>query len=346
MLHGNMNGDSKLTVNNATPAATGCRDRWFPVLFILCTAISTTLISYLPDTWLNIWRDILIALTRGIGTATGLDVRSIGDIMTVNGFPMQIIMQCTALHYIIIVNCAILLSRWHSLRYRLAGVAVAMPLLVLFNSIRLLCTGLAGTISRATFVFVHSYLWVTVFILLSFAIWAIWDNKAVPRIGLSRFTIMAAVFCSLFQLCLATWSYQMDRVMALLAANLLKVLPGTTEFAISMYAGKVLFSAGKNSFLFSISTELVVLTVFAGLAAAEIIHNGLTNIVKLVTGGITLLLFSITIITSCCPMIACAGKETATLYLWVCQGIMLALPLAMWWFIRLNPASKSSAQAH
>lgn len=344
MVHEQWPGEDTVTV--PLPAQSGWRDKWFPLTFLLYTISVTTLISYLPETWLTIWRDMLIALTGGIGSATGLTVKSSGEILTVNGFPMRIITQCTALHYIVIVSGAILLSRWHSWRYRLTGVAVAIPLLVLFNAIRLLCTGLAGTISRQAFVFVHSYLWVSIFVLFSFAIWTVWDNKTVSRIRLNHFMIMAVSFCSLFQLLLANFSYQVDRAMAALAGGLLKLLPGTTEFAIGMYAGKVLFTAGKNFFTFSISSELVVFTVFAGLATAEVVRSGLTNVVRLISGGMALLLLSIAIITTCCPMLACAGTEAATLYLWVCQGIMLALPLAVWWGISIKPASATTVRVY
>ena len=278
-----------------------------------------------------------MTLTQGIGTVTGLTVVTNGEIMTVNGFPMRIIIQCTAIHYIIIVSCAIMLSSWHSTRYRLTGVAIAVPLLVLFNSIRLLVTGLAGTISRSAFVFFHSYLWLTVFILLTFAMWAVWDRRLSSlNIKLSRYTVIAVILSSLFQILLFICSYRVDRIMALLASCILKLLPGTSGLTIEMYAGKVMLAAGHRSFTFSISAELVVLAVYVGLAITEVIQNDFKNAVRMTIGGVVLLLLSIIIITSCCLAVIHWGMESATLFFWVCQGVMMALPIAIWWVVVNN----------
>lgn len=307
----------------------------FAASFMLSAAAATALMAYAPQVFADFWVRLTIAITRVAGYLTGLAVLTTGDVIVVNGFPMRVIFQCTAVHYIAIVSSAILMSRWHSLRYRIAGVLAAVPLLVLLNSFRVLFTGLAGSISRTAFDFVHRYLWVTAFVLLACAVWALWDKRLVlPVFRLNCFAFLAIALCSLFQLLLFIGSYQVDILMSLLASAVLELLPGTSGQAIEMYAGRAMFIAGERYFTFSISAELVVLTVYAGLTAAEVIDSGVRSSVRLVTGGLLLLLLCLLIITSCCPVIAFWGRPAATLYLWVSQGVMLALPLGTWWMLR------------
>ena len=63
------------------------------------------------------------------------------DIITVNGFAMRIIAECTAFNYIIILALAILLYTRHTMKYRLTGIAIATLSLLVANAVRLIVTG-------------------------------------------------------------------------------------------------------------------------------------------------------------------------------------------------------------
>ena len=89
---------------------------------------------------------------------------------------MHIIGECTAFNYVIILALAILLYTRHTLEippdrrcHRHAQSPVA-------NAIRLIVTGLVGTVSLKAFHFVHEYLWVALFALLVFGIWKVWAD--------------------------------------------------------------------------------------------------------------------------------------------------------------------------
>lgn len=312
------------------PATSPWRDRGFPLAFVVCSGIVLTLVGFVPETILNGWRDAVMILTRIIGTMTGLVVVNNGEIMSVNGFEMRIIIHCTAIHYIALITCAILLSSWHPMRFRLTGLAVAVPLLILFNSIRLIITGLAGAISPTAFGFVHDYLWVTIFVLLTSGIWIAWDrwpNR--NRLAIDRRLMMVVVLCTCFQGVLIVFDKQAGTLVAATASAIVRMIPGTPETSITWEKGRILFTMGRESFSGNFSAEMLALSVYAGLATASVITKQKT-VIRTVLAGIVLMVLCSALISICAPVIVLWGKETAVLYLWVSQGVMLALPLVLW----------------
>lgn len=305
------------------------RDRGFPLVFIICSGLLLALVSFVPENFLNNWRDAVMLFTRIIGNLTGLTVVNNGDIMSVNGFDMRIIIHCTAIHYIALITCATMLSIWHPLVYRLTGLAVAIPILVFFNSIRLLVTGLAGAISPAVFGFVHDYLWVTLFVLLTSGIWVAWDRwPSRSRPTLNRNLVIIVALCTLFQVVLMLFDRQVGTLIAATASAIIGIIPLSQESSITWDNGKMLFTLGRETFSGNFSAELLVLSIYAGLATTTFIRQQ-KHVIRTALAGVVLVLLCSTLIGICAPVIVLWGKDAAVLYLWVSQGIMLALPLAM-----------------
>lgn len=318
------------TMTGTTAPALLCwRDRGFPLAFIICSGLLLTLVGFVPENLLNSWRDAVMVFTRIIGNVTGLIVVNSGEIMSVNGFDMRIIIHCTAIHYIALITCAILLSTWHPLAYRLTGLAVAIPLLVVFNSIRLLVTGLAGAISPAAFGFVHDYLWVTLFVLLTSGIWVVWDRwPSRSRLALNRNLVIIVALCTFFQVILMLFDRQVGTLIAATASTIIGMIPFSPETSITWDNGKMLFTLGRETFSGNFGAELLVLSVYAGLATTTFIKQQ-KHVIRTALAGVVLVLLCSALIGLCAPVIMLWGKDAAVLYLWVSQGIMLALPLAM-----------------
>jgi len=132
--------------------------------------------SHIPDSCWIVWRDLTMLVTKVLGTLLGVAMTSKADVLTVNGFAMRIIRQCTAFDYVAILSTAMLLYPRHSLSYRLLGLAVTVPTILVANACRLVISGVIGTFSRSAFDFSHDYLWVIGFALIVFAIWTLWVN--------------------------------------------------------------------------------------------------------------------------------------------------------------------------
>lgn len=332
------------TALELSSAAFFWRGRGFPVAFIVLAELLLVLIAHLPENCLDFWCTAVMGITRIIGTIVGLKVVNQADIMTVNGFAMRIITHCTAIHYIAILSSAMLLSTWHSLRYRINGLVIAIPLLVLFNSIRLLLTGLAGAVSPLAFSFVHDYLWVTVFILVTFGAWIVWDQGVSKSWILGIWRVLEIIICcTIFQLLLVACERQVGALITGIASRMTALMPGIPEVTVTWESGRVIFTQGASSFSGLFMAEMVTFAVYAGLVVSEFMHGGVKAVTRILAGGALLLLVCAAMMALCGPVAVRFGFEAAGLYLWVTQGLMLALPIGMWLMIKGNKAAVSPA---
>lgn len=96
--------------------------------------------------------------------------------LTFAGFPMEIVLECTALHYMIIFVAGVLAFSSHSLSYRAAGIVIGTLAIFLLNILRIGVIGFIGRNFMNLFTFVHAYLWQGMFALLVLLLWAIWVN--------------------------------------------------------------------------------------------------------------------------------------------------------------------------
>ncbi|MBI5075296.1 MAG: archaeosortase/exosortase family protein [Nitrospirae bacterium] len=102
-------------------------------------------------------------------------VRS-GTQLTFAGFPMEIVLECTALHYMIIFVAGVLAFRSHSLFYRASGIIIGTLAISLMNILRIGVIGFIGRYFSSLFTFVHDYLWQGFFALFVLLLWIIWVN--------------------------------------------------------------------------------------------------------------------------------------------------------------------------
>lgn len=99
------------------------------------------------------------------------------------GFPMEIVLECTALHYMIIFIAGVLAFRNHTLSYRAAGIIIGAVTIFFLNIVRIGIIGFIGRYFSSIFEFVHDYLWQGIFALTVILIWVLWVNG---KRGVSR----------------------------------------------------------------------------------------------------------------------------------------------------------------
>ncbi|GFO54933.1 hypothetical protein GMSM_19400 [Geomonas sp. Red276] len=306
----------------------------FALSFMACAIVVAALMLYLPDAIWTGLREITIVAAKGVGALCGLAMLSDGDILTVNGFSMRIIRQCTAIDYLAFLSIAILLYRRHRLSYRLLGVAVAVPSIVLANAFRLVISGLIGTYSRRAFDFAHDYLWVVAFALFVFGLWTLWLNgrllpspKAVRGIALA-----VAVSAGVYGLFLVVHDAYGDLMAA--AGSFIY------DFLYDDHGGRILRSgdameyvhAGRR-FRLHTMTEEVNVAAYLGLMA-PLQRRGDWNVVVLTLMGlVSMMVMGATFIAIDCGFAVTAGKSAAVGFLSIGSIVHLSLPMAVYWIV-------------
>ncbi len=96
--------------------------------------------------------------------------------LTVGGYHMQVVMECTAYNFYIFVFFLSLLSPV-SLKQRLLTLLIFLVAVFVVNNLRFVTVGYIGAYSQELFHLVHDYLWNILFGFLVFLIWVWRYNK-------------------------------------------------------------------------------------------------------------------------------------------------------------------------
>ena len=312
----------------------------FTALFIISATIVAGLIGQQPKAVMDFCCTLTITITKALGSLLGLAMTRDADILTVNGFAMRIVGDCTALNYIAILALAILLYTRHSFAYRLAGVAVATLAVLLTNVVRLIVTGLTGSISPESFRFVHEYLFVAVFALLVFAIWKIWADG---RIILSKKTVVLAAFvavsCTGVFLLLIAFKDSYCRLLATLATPLFKLLIGDPQ-ATLIWDGKLHFTQGITNIRMGLFFEMANIAVYVSLMLPYLWRNRKEIPFALLGLAVQVILYAEFIAIMGLKAIN-DGIASAEIFLIIGSSVFLALPMALYWMVTSMQWSKN-----
>lgn len=113
-----------------------------------------------------------------LGKALPLPVENPGAaFLTVNGFSMEVVMECTAYNFYLFVIALVIFARW-SLRDKLINLGIFFSGIFLLNTTRFLFLGYLGSLRPALFEPVHDIVWDVVFGFAVFGLWAWRETKA------------------------------------------------------------------------------------------------------------------------------------------------------------------------
>lgn len=312
----------------------------FPVQFLLAATLAAGICARWSGELSDFGLRLTLANTRALGSLLGLALGGSGDILSVNGFPMRIIFECTALQYVLILSLAMLLYRTHGIGYRLFGVAVACVAVLAANALRLLVTGMIGSLSQEGFHFVHEYLWVALFALLVFGIWKLWaDGRLWPGSG-GRLRSVQVLLCSgaVFLLLFAFKDLHY-RMLAALATPLFRLLLSDPEAQVA-WNGMLLFSQGGVRVGVGNYFELANLAVYLGLVLPRVGEGGRMRWAALV--GLVLLVVTYAEFIAVLGCNCLRHAERAQLYQGTGTGVLLALPMAVYWMVLRLSEEKGS----
>lgn len=306
----------------------------FAITFMLVVISAAGTLALLPPHYLAAACDFTILLTRGVGAILGIPISSSGDIITVNGFAMRIISQCTAVDYVVILAAAMLLYTRHSLAYRLTGVAVAIPLILLANAGRLLMTGMVGAYSRSAFQFIHDYLWVVGFALLVFALWSLWVDG---RFDLSRASarrsalVVSVSLLTYFAMFLFQEAY--SGLLARSSSLFYTLLHDDPEGGIVRAGNGVAYLRGGASLYLSSYLEQLNVAVYVGLMTPLQRKGDWEMFGTTLLGLIAMFLMGSLFLAIGCGYGVASGERALEEFLQLGSFVQLALPLAVYWIL-------------
>ncbi len=101
-----------------------------------------------------------------------------GNVVYLDGFAVRIIEECTGVFEVIIFMAAVLAfpTTWAK---KAIGLGMGIPLLYLFNVVRILVLVVVGRYQPSIFEFMHLYFWQATLILMITSVWLLWIFKVV-----------------------------------------------------------------------------------------------------------------------------------------------------------------------
>jgi archaeosortase B (VPXXXP-CTERM-specific) len=118
-------------------------------------------------------RNITALILGAIFSLSGAEVVVSGAMVSINGFGLEIIDECTAV-FSSIVYCSCVLAYPTALKNKGLGIAFGVPSLYAINILRLIVLALVGISYPGMFEFVHVYLWQASFIIFVVVIFLLW----------------------------------------------------------------------------------------------------------------------------------------------------------------------------
>ncbi|TGU70728.1 hypothetical protein E4633_17165 [Geomonas terrae] len=309
-------------------------DSFFAVSFILCAISVTALMLGVPDGYWIAWRDLSISVSKGLGTLLGIAVTSNAEILTVDGFAMRIIRQCTASDYVVILALAILLYRRHSLSYRLIGVAIAVPTIIFANAIRLIVSGVVGAYSAKAFQITHDYFWVIGFALFVVALWTLWVNGSfiATRKSAVRSAQVVTVSIAAYLILLLFYEEYGD-LMARLSTLVYALLSQDTEGGIVRSGDAIVYAKSGAVIKLNSLLEEVNVAIYLGLMAPLQKRGDWTMAVNIVIGLACVVLMGAIFNALGCRFALSAGGERFSGFWAIGSVVNLALPMTMYWIL-------------
>jgi archaeosortase B (VPXXXP-CTERM-specific) len=152
--------------------------------FVLLFALLLGLLSLLYPLATKRWFGAVEALTAGTARAVHAVVSVSGDasrdgnLVRLGGFSVRIIEECTGVFEAIIFAAAVL-AYPTGLAKKAIGLALGVPLLYVFNVLRILVLLVVGDRWPALFEFMHVYFWQATLILMITSVWLLWIQKVV-----------------------------------------------------------------------------------------------------------------------------------------------------------------------
>ncbi len=157
-----------------------------PLIYAVASWLGVMLVIHLPafhEQMIDFFVKFTIESVVLLGKLTFIPIYSREiPFITVSGYPMVVIMECTAYNFYIFVVFLSLFSpiKWSQ---RLITLAIFLPSVFVINSLRFITMGYIGIYYPKQFDNIHDYLWNILFGFLIFLIWVWRYHKQIPKLN-------------------------------------------------------------------------------------------------------------------------------------------------------------------
>jgi exosortase/archaeosortase family protein len=145
----------------------------FALWFVLVMIVH---IPGLKDGFRNMFVGFTTSSTYIIGKMLFLPIEKPGfSAITIDGFAMEIIVECTAYNFYLFAIALALFANW-SVKHKLINLGIFLAVIFLTNILRFFAMGYIGRYYPQMFDTTHDYVWNILFGFMIFGVWA-WRDK-------------------------------------------------------------------------------------------------------------------------------------------------------------------------
>jgi exosortase/archaeosortase family protein len=154
-----------------------------PLLWTFVAWFAITTIMHLPAFSRQV-QDFFVHFTTvsayWFGKIFFLPVKMYGvPYLSVNGFQMEVITECTAYNFYVFGAMLVVFARW-PIRHKIVNFGIILVSIFILNNLRFISMGYVGSFRPELFDLVHDYAWNILFGFLVFGIWA-WRETAARK---------------------------------------------------------------------------------------------------------------------------------------------------------------------
>jgi exosortase/archaeosortase family protein len=310
-------------------------DRKFVIRYLLVLG----LLFLASQASLVLLQDLKVLTTSAVGIfaeALSIPAAYAGTDIRLYDVPMEVTLECTALHYMTIYAAGVIAYRRHSRSYRLSGLLIGIAAIFFLNIVRIVVLGMIGHYAAGAFEFVHVYLWQGTFALAVLAVWNAWAKRTPALTAFTARIVVpaaagAAASCAVLLLL-------MDHYAAILATvvnavfGLMNHLAGT---AISANAeGDMVVYLYPHATIYNdITKEAMNAVILFALAAASARDSLPLTLTKRIFFGMMILFLQHLGYTVAYGILLrfVTDPDLLAVILWVMVGLAMPVPLLAWW---------------
>jgi archaeosortase B (VPXXXP-CTERM-specific) len=174
-------GKKRLNIKKRLKEAWGNPAYRFVLLFIIYLGIVAIVYPLITNHFYFIVEGMMVGTAQIEGFILGIfssGAHASGKLVTYGHFPVKIIEECTGIYEILIFIAAVMAFPT-SLKKKGIGLAFGIPLMYLFNIVRILVLLVVGSYYYEIFDFMHLYFWQVTLILMITSVWVLWILKVV-----------------------------------------------------------------------------------------------------------------------------------------------------------------------
>ena len=149
----------------------------FPLLFLIIFIFYSFFSTYFEAeiTMVSSWTAGLLGFILNL---FGMNAHTSGPLLNLNKFSISVVAECTGLFEMFIFLAAILAFP-ANYKKKLLGLLFGIPVLYIFNILRMIGITVLGNWNPKTFKFFHLYFWQVAGILIIGGMWLFWIEKVV-----------------------------------------------------------------------------------------------------------------------------------------------------------------------